>query len=59
MDGLNPVERHGPFSAESWDAAAMTVSWAGLQAPENVEAGWRRAGLAVEDHEAATLIEKL
>jgi hypothetical protein len=37
----------------------MTVSWAGLQAPENVHASWRRACLAVEDNEAATLIERL
>ena len=52
-------DRYRIFSAEAWDAAAMTVSWAGLQAPENVEANWRRACLAVEDNEAASIIEQL
>jgi len=52
-------DRYRIFSAEAWDATAMTVSWPGLQAPENMAAGWRRSCLAVEDNEAASLIEKL
>ena len=52
-------DRYRIFSAEAWDAAAMTMSWSGLQSPENMKAGWRRACLAVEENEAAALIEQL
>jgi hypothetical protein len=42
-------DRYRLFSAEAWDATAMTTAWPGLQAPENAEAGRRRACTAVED----------
>ena len=35
-------ERYRCFAAEAWDAGAMTVAWPGLQAPENVDAAFRR-----------------
>jgi hypothetical protein len=46
-------QRYRLFSAEAWDAVAMTIAWPGLQAPENAEAGWRRACIAVEDLDTA------
>jgi hypothetical protein len=52
-------DRYRIFAAEAWDAGAMTVSWAGLQAPENVQAGWKRGCTAMEDLEVASLIEQL
>jgi hypothetical protein len=52
-------ERYRLFSAEAWDATAMTINWPGLQEPENMEAGWRRACLAVEDLDTAAAIKRL
>jgi hypothetical protein len=49
-------ERYRLFSAEAWDAVAMTIAWPGLQAPENSEAGWRRACVAVEDLDTAKAV---
>ncbi len=51
--------RYRLFAAEAWDAGAMTVAWPGLQAPENVEAGWRRACQAVEDLDTAAAVGRL
>lgn len=39
------------FSFDAWDSAAICVTWPGLQAPANVEAGFRRANVTVEDWE--------
>jgi hypothetical protein len=47
------------FAAEAWDAAAMTVAWPGLQAPENVAASWRRSCAAVEDLEVDSAVAAL
>ena len=52
-------ERYRLFSAEAWDAAAMTIAWPGLQALENAEAGWRRACVAVEDLDTAHAVNGL
>ncbi|MDT5100871.1 MAG: hypothetical protein QOC76_4608 [Mycobacterium sp.] len=52
-------ERYRLFSAEAWDAVAMTIAWPGLQAQENAEAGWRRACAAVEDLDAARAVNSL
>jgi hypothetical protein len=52
-------ERYRLFSAEAWDATAMTIAWPGLQAPENAEAGWRRACAAVEDLDTARAVNSL
>ncbi len=52
-------ERYRLFSAEAWDATAMTIAWPGLQAQENAEAGWRRACVAVEDLETADAVQSL
>lgn len=52
-------ERYRLFSAEAWDATAMTINWPGLQAEENAEAAWRRACAAVEDLDTASLINRL
>ena len=52
-------QRYRLFVAEAWDAAAMTIAWPGLQAPENSEASWRRACVAVEDLETATILNRL
>lgn len=52
-------ERYRLFSAEAWDATAMTMAWPGLQAPENMEAAWRRACVAVDDLETASLMNRL
>jgi hypothetical protein len=49
-------ERYRLFSAEAWDATAMTIAWPGLQAQENAEAGWRRACIAVEDLDTAGVV---
>jgi hypothetical protein len=46
-------ERYRLFSAEAWDATAMTIAWPGLQAKENAAAGWRRACIAVDDLDTA------
>ncbi|EUA38609.1 phosphotransferase enzyme family protein [Mycobacterium avium subsp. avium 2285 (R)] len=51
--------RYRLFAAEAWDAAAMTIAWPGLQAPENAEAGWRRACQAVEDLDTAAAVAGL
>jgi hypothetical protein len=51
--------RYRLFSAEAWDATAMTIAWPGLQAPENAEAGWRRACIAVEDLDSAGAVNEL
>ncbi|WP_210687311.1 phosphotransferase [Mycolicibacterium sp. GESEQ-9] len=52
-------ERYRLFSAEAWDATAMTINWPGLQAEENAEAAWRRACVAVEDLDTASLLNRL
>jgi hypothetical protein len=52
-------QRYRLFSAEAWDAVAMTIAWPGLQAPENAEAGWRRACIAVEDLDTADAVNTL
>jgi hypothetical protein len=52
-------ERYRLFSAEAWDATAMTIAWPGLQAPENAEAGWRRACVAVEDLDTASAVNSI
>lgn len=52
-------ERYRLFAAEAWDAAAMTIAWPGLQAPENTNAGWRRTCIAVEDLDTAGLMKCL
>jgi Ecdysteroid kinase-like family len=52
-------ERYRLFAAEAWDAAAMTIAWPGLQAPDNAEAGWRRACVAVEDLDTAGAVNML
>lgn len=52
-------ERYRLFAAEAWDAAAMTIAWPGLQAPENAQAGWRRACVAVEDLDTAAVLNRL
>ncbi|CDO31218.1 phosphotransferase [Mycolicibacterium porcinum] len=52
-------ERYRLFSAEAWDATAMTIAWPGLQAQENAEAAWRRACVAVEDLDTAALLNRL
>jgi hypothetical protein len=52
-------DRYRLFSAEAWDATAMTIAWPGLQAPENAEAGWRRACIAVEDLDTAGAVNEL
>ena len=46
------------FAAEIWDAAAMTIAWPGLQAPENVDASFRRVCIAVEDLDVAEAVER-
>jgi aminoglycoside phosphotransferase (APT) family kinase protein len=51
-------DRYRLFAAEAWDATAMTIAWPGLQAPENMEAGWRRASLAIEDNDVASAVER-
>ena len=51
-------DRYRLFSAEAWDATAMTIAWPGLQAPENAEAGWRRACVAVEDLDTADAVNE-
>lgn len=52
-------ERYRLFAAEAWDATAMTIAWPGLQAPENADAAWRRACVAVEDLETSVLLDRL
>jgi Ecdysteroid kinase-like family len=52
-------ERYRLFSAEAWDSTAMLIAWPGLQAPQNAEAGWQRACAAVEDLDAASVVESL
>jgi hypothetical protein len=52
-------ERYRLFSAEAWDATAMTIAWPGLQAQENAEAGWRRACAAVEDLDTAGAVNEI
>jgi len=52
-------ERYRLFSAEAWDATAMTIAWPGLQAPKNAEAAWRRACAAVEDLDAAGAVNEI
>jgi hypothetical protein len=52
-------ERYRLFAAEAWDATAMTIAWPGLQAAENMNAGWRRACVAVEDLDTAGLMTRL
>ncbi|MCV7282431.1 hypothetical protein H7J88_22620 [Mycolicibacterium flavescens] len=51
--------RYRLFAAEAWDASAMTMAWPGLQAPENAQAGWRRACQAVEDLDTAAAVASL
>jgi hypothetical protein len=52
-------ERYRLFSAEAWDATAMTINWRGLWAPQNAEAAWRRACVAVEDLDTASLLNSM
>jgi hypothetical protein len=52
-------ERYRLFSAEAWDAAALTIAWPGLQAQENAEAAWRRACVAVEDLDTAGAVNEI
>ncbi|TDH52885.1 hypothetical protein E2F47_13545 [Mycobacterium eburneum] len=52
-------QRYRLFAAEAWDATAMTIAWPGLQAPENMNAGWRRSCAAVEDLDTAGLMNQL
>jgi len=52
-------ERYRLFSAEAWDATAMTINWPGLQAEENAEAAWRRTCVAVEDLDTASVLNRL
>jgi len=52
-------QRYRLFSAEAWDAAALTIAWPGLQAPENAEAAWRRSCVAVEDLDSASALHRL
>jgi hypothetical protein len=47
------------FAAETWDAAAMTINWPGLQAQENSDAAFRRTCAAVDDLETAGLMNRL
>ena len=51
-------DRYRLFTAEAWDATAMTIAWPGLQAAENMEAGWRRSCIAVEDLETGKLMDR-
>ncbi len=52
-------QRYRLFTAEAWDATAMTINWPGLQAQENADAAFRRACAAVDDLETATLMNRL
>jgi hypothetical protein len=47
------------FSAEAWDATAMTIAWPGLQPEDSAEAAWRRACVAIEDLDTAALLISL
>jgi len=55
----NAFQRYRLFSAEAWDATAMTINWPGLQDEENAEASWRRACAAVADLDTAALLNGL
>ncbi len=60
VDSLDRAfSRYRLFAGEAWDAAAMTVAWPGLQAPENVKASWRRSSAAVEDLDTAAAVARL
>jgi hypothetical protein len=52
-------QRYRLFTAEAWDATAMTINWPGLQAQANADAAFRRACAAVDDLETATLMNRL
>jgi len=52
-------DRYRLFTAEAWDATAMTINWPGLQAQENSDAAFRRACAAVEDLDTAALMNRL
>ena len=52
-------DRYRLFSAEAWDATAMTINWPGLQAQQNADAAFRRACTAVEDLDTAALMNRL
>lgn len=52
-------DRYRLFAAEAWDATAMTINWPGLQAQDSAEAAWRRACVAVDDLDTASLINRL
>jgi hypothetical protein len=52
-------DRYRLFTAEAWDATAMTINWPGLQAQENADAAFRRACAAVEDLDNAALMNRL
>jgi Phosphotransferase enzyme family len=56
---VDAYERYRLFSAEAWDAVAMTIAWPGLQAQENADAAWRRACVAVEDLDTAGAVRSL
>ncbi|WP_286199015.1 phosphotransferase [Mycolicibacterium sp. ELW1] len=46
------------FTAEAWDATAMTVNWPGLQEQKNTDAAFRRACVAVDDLQTAALMNE-
>jgi hypothetical protein len=52
-------DRYRLFTAEAWDATAMTINWPGLQAQQNADAAFRRACTAVEDLDTAALMNRL
>jgi len=52
-------ERYRLFTAEAWDATAMTINWPGLQAQQNADAAFRRACAAVDDLQTAGLMTRL
>lgn len=52
-------EQYRLFAAETWDAAAMTINWPGLQTQENADAAFRRTCAAVADLETAALMNRL
>ncbi|UPW08587.1 phosphotransferase [Gordonia terrae] len=58
-DHATAFDQYRTYAAEAWDATAMTIAWPGLQAPENIEAGWRRSCIAVDDLDVAAAVARL
>lgn len=58
-DAATAFDQYRVYAAEAWDATAMTIAWPGLQAPDNAEAGWRRACIAIEDLHTADAVSGL